>query len=326
MYDEDPYQVCPECGGEFELRYSVVTCVDCEVPLVRPEEIAARNARELPLSPALTRLCTAPIPWARTLAADLAYAGIPYAVDRREARAEGVLSIHVRPVDRAAARSAEAARRRTDPIPGEDDLPLPVETQTRDSTPDFKVCPECGGEFRRDVERCADCGVGLVEPSEAEEEESEEEGEIPAEEVEVRTEFPAPPLHQIPASDDLVCYYCGPFRVLAGLSAAFDAAAIGHRIERGPYERSKAQACLYLEAKDCAMADRVAESPEASREEAAAERECPACGGALPAGAKECGGCGLQFGSPEVQCRRCGAILMVGWRGCPNCGTRLDAS
>jgi predicted amidophosphoribosyltransferase len=319
MYDEDPYKVCPECGGEFQ--WTVATCVDCEVPLVHPEEIATRNARELPLSPSLTRLCTAPIAWVRKLEADLAYAGIPYAVDRREAREAGVLSIHVRPRDRAAARQAEAARRRTDPIPGDDDPP-PFEVQTCDSAPDFKVCPQCGGEFRRDVERCADCGVGLVEPSAVEE--SEEEAEIPEEEV--RGEFPGPPLHQIPASDDLVCFLCGPFNILASLSAAFDANAIGHRIERGPYERSDSQACLYLEAKDCATAERIAESPDATREEAAADRKCAACNSALPPGAKECWGCGLELYNPEVRCRRCGAIVSYGGKRCPNCGTRLDAS
>ena len=318
MY-EDPYKVCPECGGEFQ--WTVDTCVDCGVPLVHPEEIETRNARELPLSPALTRLCTAPILWARKLTADLAYAGIPYAVDRRGAREEGVLSIHVRPRDRAVAREAEAARRRTDPIPGEDDPP-PVETQTYDNTPDFKVCPECGGEFRRDVERCVDCGVGLVEPSAV----PEIEEEPSAEEVEVRVEFPDPPRYQIPASDDLVCFLCGPFSTLSGLSAALDAAAIAHRIERGPYERSETQACLYLEAKDCAMAERIAESPEAAGDDAEAGRKCPACESALPPGAKECWGCGLEFYNPEVRCRRCGAIVSYGGKRCPNCGTRLDAS
>jgi hypothetical protein len=318
MY-EDPYKVCPECGGEFQ--WTVATCVDCDVPLVHPEEIATRNARELPLSPALTRLCTAPITWARKLAADLAYAGIPYAVDRRGAREEGVLSIHVRPRDRAAARDAEAARRRTDPIPGDDD-PQAVEVQTYDGSPDFKVCPECGGEFRRDIERCADCGVGLVEPSAVPAIEAEQ----TLEEVEVRAEFPGPPLHQISSSDDLVCFFCGPFNVLAGLSAALDAAAIGHRIERGPYERSDTHACLYLEAKDCERAERIAESPEATLEDGEAERKCPACGSALPPGAKECWGCGLEFHNPEVRCRRCAAIVSYGGKRCPNCGTRLDPS
>jgi len=299
--------------------------VDCGVPLVHPEEIATRDARELPLSPALTRLCTAPIAWVRKLEADLSYAGIPYAVDRREAREAGVLSIHVRPRDRAAAREAEAARRRTDPIPGEDDPP-PVVAQTYDSTPDFKVCPECGGEFRRDVERCVDCGVGLVEPSAAEASDEEEVPDDIAEEIAVRIEFPDPPLHQIPASDDLVCFFCGAFNVLASLSAALDAAAIGHRIERGPYERSDTHACLYLEAKDCAAAERIADTPEAPQEDANADRKCPACNSALPPGAKECWGCGLEFYNPEKRCRRCGAIVSYGGKRCPNCGTRLDPS
>src|SRR4029453_7660659 len=104
--NKELYKVCPEGGGEYQ--YTVATCVDCGVPLVFPEEIARRDASELRLSPGLVRVRTAPILWVRALAADLARAGIPYAVDRRRAREEGFLSLYVHPRDREAAAELDA--------------------------------------------------------------------------------------------------------------------------------------------------------------------------------------------------------------------------
>jgi predicted amidophosphoribosyltransferase len=33
----DPYKVCPECGGEYQVTATV--CADCEVPLVAAEPL-----------------------------------------------------------------------------------------------------------------------------------------------------------------------------------------------------------------------------------------------------------------------------------------------
>jgi predicted amidophosphoribosyltransferase len=320
--NEDPYKVCPECGGEYQ--YTIATCVDCGMPLVFPEEISRRDARELPLSPGLVRLRTAPILWVRALAADLERAGIPHAVDRRRAREEGVLSLYVRRRDREAAAALDALY---GPAEAPESAPK-VEARRDVDEPAFKVCPECGGEYRPEIERCADCGILLVEPAEDDLSNDEEgdaddrrdDGEdLPAELA--AFSFPEPPRHELPASDDLVCLYCAHFSFLGELSAALDGAGIAHRIERGPYERLKERACLYLRPMDCDTAERLMK--EAGDEAPGEERACPACGAALPHRAANCPACGLGLYEPEVACPHCGAIVASWSAGCPNCGLAI---
>ncbi|HEV8578697.1 MAG TPA: hypothetical protein VGX68_06395 [Thermoanaerobaculia bacterium] len=323
--NEDLYKVCPECGGEY--RYTVATCVDCEVPLVFPEEIARRDAHELPLSPGLVRLRTAPILWVRALAADLARAGIPYAVDRRRVREEGVLSLYVQRRDHKAAAEMDAVYG-----PGETfEEPARAERSEERDEPSYKVCPQCGGEYRLEIERCADCGVALVEPSEiepaeddvADDEEPYDDGKVHRDEDLYEAElaaltFPQPPRHELPPSDDLVCLYCGYFSYLGELSTALDGVGIAHRLERGPYERLKTRACLYLRPMDCDAAERLMRDGEE-----ASAGACPACG-AISRGATDCAACGLGFYDPETTCPHCGTIV-AGWStGCPNCGLAIS--
>jgi hypothetical protein len=331
--DDDPYKLCPECGGDYQ--YTASVCADCEVPLVLPEEVTARDARELPLRPGLIPVRIAPILWIRALAADLEQAEIPYAIDRRKARSEGLLSLYVRRGDREAAVALDDARMEIDPLEMDDE---PAEDEREEPAPeaDYKVCPHCDGEFRLEIERCPDCGVDLVKPGEEEDEEDDPGyDEVPEEllgkeetEEQVPT-FPDPPRHEIPASDDLVCLCCGLFSVLASLSAKLDSAGIGHRIERGLYERSSStSACLHLRPEDCDAAERIwdAES-RADKDFVADARTCPACGMSLLRNASGCPECDLSFEvMPEVSCRRCGAILIgLGNRWCPNCGSAVHA-
>jgi predicted amidophosphoribosyltransferase len=317
--DDDPHKVCPECGGEYQETAEV--CVDCGVPLVLPEQIAERDARELRLTPGLHLVRTAPIQWIRALAADLAPAGIPYAVDRREARREGLLSLYVRRADREAAATLEAARLRIDPLDDE----LADDEEEVAAEPDHKVCPRCGGEYRLEITRCADCGVDLVKPGE--EEQTGEEG--PEEEAEPKAEaFPDPPRHEILASDDLVCLCCGGFAVLAGLSLALDDAGIGHRIESAPYKRYDTQGCLYLRPEDCNAAERLWNDSNYTDEGFAKEgRTCPACGASLLTRTPSCPDCGLGLTFTIVadgNCPHCGTILIGRLeRRCPNCGSSL---
>lgn len=322
--NEDPYKVCPECGCEY--RYTVANCVDCGVPLVFPEEIARRDAQELPLLPGLVRLRTAPILWVRALAADLARAGIPYSVDRRLAREEGVLSLYVQRRDRETAAELDAVYG-----PGEAPAePARGEHRKERGQPPYKVCPECGGEYRPEIERCADCGVALVDPSEIEAAEDEvSDDEEPFDDGKnVRDEdlyeaelaaltFPEPPRHELPPSDDLVCLYCGHFSFLGELSAALDGARIAHRLERGPYERLKTRACLYLRPMDCDAAERLMRETGGE----ASDDACPSCGATISRGAAACAACGLGFFDPEATCPHCGAVVAY-WStgGCPNCG------
>jgi RNA polymerase subunit RPABC4/transcription elongation factor Spt4 len=316
--NDDPEKLCPECGGEY--LDNVEVCVDCEVPLVSPQEIVERDDRELRLAPSLVLLCTAPIQWIRSLAADLEEAGIPYAIDRREARREGRLSLFVRRKDREAAAELDGERLRLDRLEA-DDEPAEDDREEEVLEADYKVCPRCGGEFRSEIERCADCGVDLVRPGVLQQAEKEEET-IPEKPVVDALPFPDPPRHEIPPSDELVCLLCGPFLYLSGLSAALDDAGIGHRLERGPYERSINQACLYLHPENCAAAERVwGEDATAKKLGFADGQTCEACGASLPEKATACPNCDLRFdGVHETPCDHCGAILLAADTICPNCG------
>jgi|GEM_PF-1941188 len=325
-YDDpyDPYKVCPECGGEYQ--DSVAVCADCEVPLVLPEQIEERDARELPLSPRLALLCTAPIPWIRALAADLAQAVMAYAIDRRKARSDRLLSLYVQRENLKVAVALDATRMKIDPLEedGGPDEELPEDVAPE---PDHRVCPKCGGEYRLEILRCPDCDVDLktvpVERPAAEEPE-EFYDELPTKE-EIKSAFimPAPPRHEIPASDDLVCLCCGALSELAILWPALDAAAIGHRIESAPHPRSAADCCLYLRPEDCDAAEQIWKAVRPTDEGVAPEEKtCPACGASLLPKASDCPGCGLGFTLPaDVSCTHCGAILIgLAGRGCPNCG------
>jgi len=314
--NEDPYKVCPECGGEYQ--YTVETCVDCEVPLVFPQQIAERDARELRLSAGLVHLRTAPILWVRALAADLARAGIPYAIDRRKARDAGTLSLYVQRRDLAAAAPFDATYAPVEPAAADREEP--------ESEPDYKVCPSCGGEYRRDVERCADCGAELVEPGEL----AQVEEEVPSQDAPRETDvwleyFPAPPHCEIPPSDDLMCLCCGPLPFLTDLSAALDGAGIGHRVEHGPFEeRDSSSACIYLQPWDCAAAERISKAATDIDAAAEAPEACPACGASLPRGASICPACRLELETlSEISCSHCGAVLFGGPSSCLNCGVAV---
>jgi predicted amidophosphoribosyltransferase len=322
--NEEPVKVCPECAGEFQLTAAL--CVDCGVPLAFPEDIAARDAHELRLIPSLAHVRTAPILWVRALAADLTDAGIPYAVDRRQALEEGLLGIYVRRPDRAAAAELDAARLQNDPLETEEEEEVAEASRDeRRSEPDYKICPECGGEYLPRIARCADCGVDLVDPAALEQAEEDQEEKIAVKEDTFSLD---PPHHELPASDDLVCLCWGSLPYLANLSAALDEAGIGHRIERGPYEKRPDQACLYLSPEDCDAAERIAEVPEVTDDEikeVEVEADaCAMCGASLPHGATACPDCGLEFDVIEmVRCARCGAVGFYD-RGCPNCGSALS--
>jgi hypothetical protein len=328
-YDDpyDPYKVCPECGGEYQDTAAV--CADCEVPLVLPEQIEERDARELPLTSRLVLLCTAPIQWIRALAADLAQAGIGYAIDRRKARSDRLLSLYVRREDRQAAVVLDATRMRIDPLETE----LEPEEELREDVapePDHMVCPKCGGEYRLEILRCPDCDVDLktaLTERQAAEEPEELYDELPTEEEEQSAfVMPLPPRHEIPASDDLVCLCCGALSELAGLWPALDDAGIGQRIESAPYKRNTADCCLYLRPEDCDAAERIWKAVSPTDESSAPEeRTCPACGASLLTKAPDCPDCGLSITfAADASCTHCGAIAIgLAGRLCPNCGVAV---
>lgn len=325
MLDQEPVKVCPECGGEY--RPEIERCADCGVPLVHPEEIAARDARELRASPALVAVFRGPIALARALAADLDGKGISYRIDRKLARAEGQLTVLVRRMDVAVAEAlAEAFHQDGEPAV----LPL------RREAPSFKVCPECGGEYRLDIERCADCEVVLVYPSEAPSVEDEEE-EVAEEEPLVGDEgiWVVGPVYALPASDDLVCVCCRYRQFIPKVSRALDEAAIHHRFEPAPFAPSKAQVvCVYVQpadgdaaaAVDAALWKVDLDDPDLRTELAV----CPACSAPRAPSTMVCSICGLRLGfEPDFVddrlCAHCGAVVGVAVPRCPSCAAVLQA-
>jgi ribosomal protein L40E len=343
--DQERYKVCPECAGEY--RPEIERCADCDVPLVGPEEITARDARELPLTRGLVALRTAPIAWVRALAQDLAGQAIPYGIDRGAARSEGLLTLYVRRQDLEEAAAVDAARRRIeDPLGEEEEEEAGEEPANvvpiRAEEPSYKVCPRCGGEYRLDAERCADCGVELVFPDAAPAVAARL--DLPQEEAEDDLPF-AGPLHELPPSDDEVCVCCRSTRALLHLSRELDTAEIAHRVEVASHGSSVNMGaggsagtsitffgCLYVLPAhgDAAAAIDAELFGGVSVEAAAAELTvCPACGTPRPPGALECSECGLVLGSDteavglDPICPRCGAVVGTGGAHCPNCGAGL---
>lgn len=331
--------MCPECAGEF--RPDVERCSDCGVPLVFPEEIAARDARELRPSPCLIMLRTAPIAWVRNLAADLEKQGIPYRIDRRRAREDGLLTLSVRSQDRQKAKAVDEARER---IEDPDGLAAVDQEQEDDAEPSreaatYKVCPRCGGEYRLEAESCADCGCALVFADEelAADEEAEDEtaGSDGREETwhEVDPDFVenlpySGVVYELPPSDDLVCICCRSASRVQRVSQALDQAQISHRLDPAPYG-SRGVNCLYVLPTDGDRAASIDDALWSAPLDGSAVEElssCPACGKPHPPGARECSGCGLILGAGpgiDTSCTRCGAVIGVDVLHCPNCAAEM---
>jgi predicted amidophosphoribosyltransferase len=325
--ERDYFKVCPECAGEYRLE--IERCADCGVPLVDPEWIAVRDARELPLSSRLMALRTAPVAWALALAADLDRERIRYRIDRRRALEDGLLTVCVLREDRQAARSVDKARERIEapgePEEGTEELGLLEESAS------YKVCPRCGGEYRLDIERCADCEVDLVFPAEAEETLLEAEPDLEPD-LDLPLEVPfVSPLHTLTLDDDLVCVCCRYLGALQALSGALNDAGIAHCLD--PLQSRKGAACLFVLPADGDAAAAIdaglwnAPLLDDDPELRAELTVCPACGTPHALGVTECRGCGLVLGGGpgivDQTCSRCGAVIGFKAPSCPNCGAAL---
>lgn len=186
-----------------------------------------------------------------------------------------------------------------------------------------KVCPVCDGEYRFDIERCADCGVPLVHPQEialrdAEEEEAADLGSDPAFEGAVLFTGPR---YELPPSDDLVCLCCRYVSSLRQLSLALDEARISHRLEPAPYGAPNVGCILVLPA-DANAAEEVDNGLSGP------PLEGPALFNALSQSLEDqdVRDDGLDLGSEGLlasTCRRCGATLWLTAPRCPNCGVAL---
>jgi hypothetical protein len=348
VFEQDLIKVCPECGGEF--RPDVERCADCEVPLVHPEEIAARNARELPVVAGLVAACTDSIAEVRELAAELDKRGVRYRIDRRRARPDGLLTLYVQWKDReAAAEVVEDLGLGEEADGGEEEQVVGVRER-----PSYKICPDCGGEYRLDIERCADCGIVLVFPGQAPAlREDEEEPVRAAPELLHTLPYPGP-LHELPPSDDLVCICCRPIDTLQSLSLLLNEAGIAHRIDPAPfyptlfsddthpiddYKRPPRKAyrptvvcgCLYTLPPDGDAAAAVDDGMwKSAFDDPNLERDltvCPACETPHARDANQCTHCGLVLGTKDVlldrTCQRCGAIVGLPVSRCPSCDAAL---
>ena len=320
MINQDLHKVCPVCDGEY--RFDVDRCADCGVPLVHPQEIATRDARELPRSPGHVPLRTAPIDWARALARDLERQGIRYRIDRRRAREEGLLTFYVRRQDWPAAEEVDEARARIEEPSGPADVAEPREL--RQAAPSYKVCPHCGGEYRLDIERCADCGTELVLPANGTAEEEEAEEGLESDPAFDGAFLFTGPRYELPPSDDLVCVCCRYVSALRQLSLAFDEARISHRLEPAPYGPPNVGCILVLPA-DADAAEEIDNGLSGP------PLEGPALFNALSQSLEDQEVCddGLDLGSEGLlasTCRRCGATLWLTAPRCPNCGAALPPS
>ena len=159
---------------------------------------------------------------------------------------------------------------------------------------DYKLCPNCGAEYRRDAERCAECNVALVHQSEI----SAEQDELAA----------------FPPASELACVRVAPIAWIRALSEALQERGVTHRVEPVRAEDAPADqrvrifgntALFGLYLREDALADARAldESiaaqllpDEAPTVDSGESEACPACGAALGADATECPDCGLAFG------------------------------
>ena len=142
-----------------------------------------------------------------------------------------------------------------------------------------KVCPDCGEEYRPEIERCADCGAALVMAEEA----GGAEASLP-DAMEAATGV-GPAARALTRADRAI-----ELRPAADLLAA---AGVPFAIKNGPQGFE-----LLVDPERMEAAAEAAASVLGL--EAAAELErCPACETPLPAQAEECPECGLGLGVGE---------------------------
>ena len=169
--------------------------------------------------------------------------------------------------------------------------------------PDLKYCPECGDEYRAEIEKCAACGLELIT------------GLQKMEIEEARRRKLASRTAELSPDDDLVVIHRGPLKDIRRLAELLEMERIGSLISGD--EKSCGKSCcptVYFlsikrdDAMDCLriideehkrttglahhenVHDDVVFNPQAG------EATCPACGHAFPTTETTCPDCGLSFG------------------------------
>lgn len=150
-------RVCPECGAEYLPH--VVDCPHCEVPTRSRLELASQQAaagRDLALGAGAeaVALRTAPLAWARELAAFLADHGVPSRIGQVEdcgPSCSDRCAVLVRAEDlQRAVRLDQEHLSRQVPETFADLADLPGDR-----------CPACGAAVGEGEGECSDCGLAL---------------------------------------------------------------------------------------------------------------------------------------------------------------------
>lgn len=164
----------------------------------------------------------------------------------------------------------------------------------------FKICPDCGAEFRPTVAECSDCGCALVHPE-----------EVPAEPGES-------PGAADPSPVRVACLARGGAWELRELAEALGQRGVSTRIGPFPPPGAESEADeglagfgpglgIYVEEGDLERAATLHEQivrewshaePETADGSGSADT-CPACGHDLDPQAETCTSCGLEF--PPLQ-------------------------
>lgn len=149
-------RVCPECEAEYLPH--VVECPHCEVPTRSRGELAGttESGDDLGLAAGVEAVAvrTAPLPWARELAAYLSDQGVPCRIGQLDACGTGggcstSYAVLVRPDD-----LARAARLDQEHVSGQ----VPDAFTDLGALPGDR-CPACGAALGEAEGECPDCGL-----------------------------------------------------------------------------------------------------------------------------------------------------------------------
>lgn len=158
-------KLCPQCLSEFVA--TAERCSDCDVPLVRPDEIQEPpELEELPPISELVPIRISSIDWARGLSGALQAAEISHRIGEPPAPSENSgaerrshdlgVGVFVLPQDRERASVIDAEYARSQ-IPDLEDVQLAGQASQEDE------CPACGEAIAADDPECGGCGLPFID-------------------------------------------------------------------------------------------------------------------------------------------------------------------